>query len=315
MKKISVVSPVYFEEKSIVEFYNRLKRVMQSLSGQYSHEIILVNDGSTDKSLEIMQELRTSDPNLTIIDLSRNFGHQIAITAGLDHADGDAVVVMDSDLQDPPEVILDFVKAWEDGAHVAYGKRKKREGESAFKLATAHYFYKILDGMSEVRIPRDTGDFRLMDKKAANALRAITEENRFIRGLVAWVGFNQVPVEYERDARYAGETKYTLKKMIKLATDGLLSFSDLPLRWVRRIGLFISLFSLASIVWILGSRIIFPDSAIQQGWTSLAILILFLGGVQLTAIGILGDYIGRIYKETKARPLYFIKEIYGNSKG
>ena len=229
MKKISVVIPMYYEEEVANECYNRMKKNLNELS-QYDYEIIFVNDGSKDKTLEILQDIAKQDKKVKIVSFSRNFGHQAAVTAGLKYITGDCGIIIDADMQDPPEVIKDMIKLWEEGNEVIYAKRKKREGETAFKLFTATMFYKVLNGLSEVEIPKDTGDFRLADRKVIDVINSLPEHNKFLRGLFSWVGFKQVPFEYERKERFAGETKYPLKKMLKLATDGIIGFSTKPLK-------------------------------------------------------------------------------------
>lgn len=306
---VSVVGPVHNEEDGIGLFYERTTKALESIEPPVDHELIFVNDGSRDSSLPIMQEIAAADPRVRVIDLSRNFGHQIAITAGIDHARGDAVVLIDSDLQDPPEVIADMVAKWRDGYRVVYGQRIQRSGESRFKLITAKAFYRLINWMSEVELPVDTGDFRLMDRKVVEALQSIREENRYIRGLVAWVGFAQTAVLYERDPRVAGATKFTFRKMLRFALDGITSFSEKPLRLAVQIGSFITAVTLALAGWIIVGKILNPRSALP-GFTSLMVVVLFLGGIQLLAIGLMGEYVGRIYRESKRRPLYLVDEIY-----
>ncbi|MFZ3171876.1 MAG: glycosyltransferase family 2 protein [Carboxydocellales bacterium] len=307
---LSVVVPIYFEEQLINEFYKRMKKVLITLEPRYRHELIFVNDGSTDSSLEMLVEICQKDDKVRIIDFSRNFGHQIAITAGTDYATGDAVVVIDGDLQDPPEVIPKMVEKWEEGYKVVYGVRSKRKGETAFKLLTANIYYRLMGKLSDVNLPLDAGDFRLMDRVVVDALGEIHEENRYIRGLISWIGFPQYGLAYERDIRYAGETKFTLKKMLKFALDGITSFSDKPLHLSSQLGMLITLAAFLSVIFVIASKLIYPESSIQ-GWTSLLVVILFLGGIQLISIGILGQYIGRIYKESKRRPLYIVAQKYG----
>jgi len=303
--QLSVVVPIYFEEETIPEFYDRIKKVLVTLEPEISHEVIFVNDGSTDRSLLLLKELSKKDKTIRVLNLSRNFGHQLAITAGIDNARGDAVVVIDGDLQDPPEVILEMIGKWKEGYQVVYGVRNKRDGESIFKLVTAKYFYKFMQQLSDVKMPLDAGDFRLMDRQVVNALSEIREENRYIRGLISWIGFKQCGIQYDRDSRYAGETKFNFSKMLRFAFDGITSFSDKPLLISSRMGILITICSFLMMLWLIISKIINPQSSIQ-GWTSMLVVILFMGGVQLISIGILGEYIGRIYRETKNRPLYII---------
>lgn len=307
---LSVVVPIYFEEQLIDEFHSRMKKVLVSLEPQYRHELIFVNDGSTDRSLELLKGICQRDNNVRVIDFSRNFGHQIAITAGTDYATGDAVVVIDGDLQDPPEVIPQMVAKWEEGYKVVYGVRSKRKGETAFKLLTASIFYRLMGKLSDIKLPLDAGDFRLMDRIVVDALGQIHEENRYIRGLITWIGFPQYGLAYERDIRYAGETKFTIKKMLKFAFDGITSFSDKPLHLSSQLGMLITVASFLSVIWVIISKLLYPQSSIP-GWTSLLVVVLFLGGVQLISIGILGQYIGRIYRETKRRPLYIVAQRFG----
>jgi dolichol-phosphate mannosyltransferase len=304
---ISVVVPVYCEEKILPEFYVRAKAALTSLAPTYSHELIFINDGSTDASLEILHTFARTDPAVRVISLARNFGHQLAITAGLDHATGDAAVVIDADLQDPPELIPGMVRKWEEGFKVVYGVRQSRQGESAFKLATAKLFYRLLSRLSDTPLPLDSGDFRLLDRAVLDALREIREESRYIRGLVSWIGFRQCPIPYQRDVRRAGETKFPVRKMLKFALDGISSFSEKPLRLSSHLGFFITLISLLLAVFIVVRKLLHPDQLIQ-GWASVMIAVLFLGGIQLLGIGILGEYIGRIFRQSKGRPLYIVAE-------
>jgi dolichol-phosphate mannosyltransferase len=304
---LSVVVPVYCEQAIIPEFYRRTKEVLAGLTAKCEHEMIFVNDGSMDKSWEVLKGLRERDEHVKLLNFSRNFGHQIAITAGMDHAAGDAVVIIDSDLQDPPEVIPQMLAKWEEGYKVVYGVRSRREGETAFKLYTAKAYYRILERLSDVRIPVDTGDFRLLDRAVVETLRSMREDDRYMRGLVAWVGFPQCGVPYERDARHAGETKYSLRRMVKFAFDGITSFSDKPLYLSSFLGIIITLVAFVLIVWSVVYKLVRPEGVVQ-GWTSLLIVILFLGGLQLFSLGIMGQYIGRIYRGIKQRPLYVVGE-------
>ena len=304
MKKISVVIPMYYEEEVAEECYKRVSNCLKSLK-DYNYEIIVVNDGSKDKTLEILQKLANSDINLKVISFSRNFGHQAAVTAGLKHTTGDVVVIIDADLQDPPELIADMLKLWEEGNEVIYAKRKVRKGESKFKLYTAKAFYKILNGLSDIEIPKDTGDFRMADRKVIDVINSLPEHNKFLRGLFSWVGFKQVPIEYERKERYAGKTKYPFKKMFKLATDGIISFSTKPLKIIGGIGVFSIIISFLVLVYSILSYI-FNWNELMPGWTSIMVSITFFAGVQLLAIWMMSEYISRIYDESKKRPQYVI---------
>lgn len=301
----SVIIPIYFEEENINMLYDRLSPIMQKLSNDY--ELIFVNDGSTDQSLPLVKKLQEKDSRVRYIDLSRNFGHQIAVTAGLDHSQGNRVVIIDADLQDPPELILDLDKKMNEGFEVVYAKRKKRKGESWFKLVTAKAFYKLLNSITAINIPLDTGDFRMIDKKIVEHLKKMPEQNKFLRGQISWIGYNQTFVEYERDERHAGETGYPLKKMIKFALDGITAFSDAPLKLVFNLGIFVSILALFMIGYTLVSWMFF-DSTVQ-GWSSLMITILFIGGVQMIGIGIIGEYLSRVANNVKDRPLYIVREV------
>lgn len=310
--KISVVVPIYFEELVLQEFHRRTYQVLTSLQPTYDFEIIYVNDGSTDKSLPILLELHQKDPlHIKIVDFSRNFGHQLAVTAGIDHSSGDGVVVIDGDLQDPPEVIPKMIEKWQEGFHVIYGVREKREGETLFKLITAKVFYRVLSHFSDVPLPLDAGDFRFIDRKVVQALAQVRESNRYIRGLIAWLGFKQFGLLYHRDERFAGETKYTLKKMIKFAADGLTSFSDKPLLLAGYCGFTISFVGFIWALWIIGNVAFLGSQDLAKGWSSLAVMMLLFGGMQMIFLGIIGMYIGRIYKEVRGRPLYVVSKSYG----
>ena len=304
MKKISVVIPMYYEEAVAQEFYERITKVLKNIQN-YEYEIIFVNDGSKDRTLSILEEISDKDSNVKVLSFSRNFGHQAAVTAGIKHVTGDAIVIIDADLQDPPELIPEMVKLWEQGNEVIYGKRKTRKGESKFKLLTAKMFYKTLNALSDVEIPKDTGDFRLVDRKVVDVVNSMPEHNKFLRGLFSWVGFKQVAYEYERKERFAGKTKYPLKKMLKLAADGIISFSTKPLKIVGGLGIISIVVSLAILIYSLVSYI-FELNNLVPGWTSIMVAITLFSGVQLLSIWIISEYIARIYDETKKRPQYII---------
>ncbi|HHU49825.1 MAG TPA: glycosyltransferase family 2 protein [Clostridiales bacterium] len=303
----SIVIPMYNEEEVIKETYNRLKEVMDQSSESY--ELLFVNDGSKDRSAQIIAELARTDKNIRLIDFSRNFGHQIAVTAGMDYARGQAVVIIDADLQDPPEVIPRMLEKWREGYDVVYGKRLKRQGETFFKKFTAYLFYRILGALTDDNIPKDTGDFRLIDRKVCDAMKKLNEKNRFLRGMINWVGFKQTAVEYIREERWAGETKYPLKKMLKLATDGIFSFSYKPLKLATYIGFLLSASGFFYLLYVLYQRLFTLNT--QTGWASIIAVNLIFNGITLVILGILGEYVGRIYEEVKGRPLYIVKEVIG----
>lgn len=306
MKKISVVIPMYFEEETVSECYNRTSNVFIYLK-QYDYEFIFVNDGSKDKTLELLENIAITDDKVKIISLSRNFGHQAAVTAGLKYTSGDAVVIMDADMQDPPETIIEMINLWEQGNDVIYAKRKSRKGETIFKLFTAKMFYKILNGLSDIEIPANTGDFRLADRKVIDVINSLPEHNKFLRGLFSWVGFKQIPLEYERKERFAGKTKYPLRKMLKLASDGITSFSTKPLKLLGILGGFSIFLSFAILMYSLFSYFLKLNN-LTAGWTSLMVTITFFSGVQLLSIWLISEYIGKIYDESKGRPEYIIEK-------
>ncbi|MFZ5988727.1 MAG: glycosyltransferase family 2 protein [Bacillota bacterium] len=300
----SVVVPLYNEEEVLLETYNRLKKVMDSLNEPY--EIIFVNDGSRDKTAPMAYEICNKDKNIKLIDFARNFGHQTAITAGMDFAEGEAIVVIDADLQDPPEIIPKMLEKWREGYDVVYGKRLERKGETFFKKFTAKMFYRFLRKMTDVDIPLDTGDFRLIDRKVCEALKLVNERNRYIRGIISWLGFKQTGIEFNRDKRFAGETKYPLKKMLKFAFDAITSFSYKPLKLASYFGMLLSFCSFVYLLVVLYTRL-FTDH-VQPGWASTLGVNLFFNGITLMILGIIGEYIGRIYDEAKGRPLYIVKQ-------
>ncbi len=300
----SIVVPVYNEEEVVHECYKQLKEVMDGLHENY--ELIFINDGSKDKTAGILREYCKKDPRLKLIDFSRNFGHQVAISAGMDSSSGDAVVVIDADLQDPPRVIPQMIDRWKEGYDVVYGKRLKRKGETIFKKLTAAAFYRFLKKMTDVDIPVDVGDFRLIDRSVCDAMKKISERNRFVRGLISWLGFKQGEVMYEREERYAGITKYPLRQMIRFALNGVFSFSYKPLKIATFLGIFASAAGFFYLVYALYQKF-FTDVTVT-GWTSLVSLILIFNGLILFILGIIGEYLGRIYDESKNRPLYVIRE-------
>jgi glycosyltransferase involved in cell wall biosynthesis len=307
----SVVAPVYNEEQLIAEFCRRVIAALEPLGEPF--ELILVNDGCRDRSPDIMRELHQRDPRIKVINFSRNFGHQIAITAGTDYATGRAVIVIDSDLQDPPEVIPDLIARWREGYQVVYGVREERQGETWFKKTTAAIFYRLIVRITNVNIPVDTGDFRLMDRKVVDALKRMREHHRFMRGLSAWVGFRQTGVLYRRHARAAGTTKYPLRKMLRFALDGITSFSYLPLQLATYVGFIVAAVSIIFLFVVFVMRLANPAATEPAfyGQASTLASVLFLGAVQLISLGIIGEYVGRIYDEVKGRPLYIVAETLG----
>ncbi len=304
---VSIVIPCYNEEGNLRETH---RRVTQTVSGEgIEYEIVYVDDGSRDATPGMLQELQAHDSRVRVVYLSRNFGHQFAVTAGLAHAKGEAVIIMDADLQDPPEVAIEMIQRWQEGYDVVYGVRTGREGETRFKLLTATLFYRLIRWLSDTEIPLDSGDFRLLDRKVVDAIVSMPERDRFIRGMVSWTGFRQIGVHYRRAPRFAGETKYPLPKMVRFALDGILSFSVKPLRLSTLMGFVSAGLALIGILYALGIRL-FTQRWVT-GWTALVIAILFLGGAQLISLGIIGEYIGRLYGEAKRRPLYLVRETLG----
>ncbi len=307
---LSIVVPMYNEQANVAPLLERIVAVVERLSGRPSYEIVLVNDGSSDATAYAIREQLQRRPHLVFVNLSRNFGHQLAATAGIELAGGGAVILMDGDLQDPPELIEAFVEKWREGFDVVYAVRRSRKGESAFKLITAGFFYRIIKKLTKVSIPVDTGDFRLMSRRVVESLRRLPERHRFLRGMVSWVGFSQVGVEYDRDVRLSGKTKYPLPKMIRFAIDGITSFSDIPLRFASYFGFAVSALAFVyALIVVIDKLFGVHPPAYTPGWASTIVAVVFLGGVQLISLGILGEYLGRIYDEVKGRPLYLISDI------
>jgi len=309
LPRISVVAPAYNEQEVLREFHHRVSRILTDIGAPY--EIVLVNDGSRDQTLALMLEMRAHDPHITVVDLSRNFGKEIALTAGLDHCSGDVVIVLDADLQDPPELIPEMLEGWRDGYDIVYGVRTEREGESWFKKTTATMFYRLIQRISRVAIPRDTGDFRLMSRRAVSELSKLREEHRFMKGLFAWIGFPSRPLFYRRAPRAAGETKWNYWKLWNLAVEGITSFTIAPLKIASYVGLAVAFLSLAYAGVIVWKTLVYGDPV--RGYPSLMVAILFLGGVQLISVGILGEYVGRIFNEVKRRPLYLVNRMIPSS--
>ena len=306
---ISYVFPIYNESGNIDLLYKVMSDLLKKHS-EYNYELIFINDGSRDNSIELLTTLQTKDPRVVVIDFARNFGHQIAVTAGLDYARGDAVIIMDSDMQDPPAVSFELIKKWEEGYEVVYAQRKSRK-DTFFKKLTASMFYRTLQKLADIDIPRNTGDFRLIDRKVVNEMKKFKEHNRFLRGIVSFIGFKQIGVQFDRDERHAGVTGYPLKKMLKFAADGILSFSSTPLKLISNVGYAVALLSFLGILYAIFMKIFFPQITIE-GWTFIVIAILFIGGVQMIMLGVLGSYIGRIYTESQNRPLYIVREVYSH---
>lgn len=310
-KTITVLIPAYNEEEVIYQLYSRLTKVIDSISG-YNFELLFVNDGSKDNTVGILKNLGKKDRRISLVDLSRNFGKEVAMIAGLDFSVGDAVVIIDADLQDPPELIVEMIKYWEQGYDDVYAKRATRAGETWFKKWTASSFYKLLQRMSRIPIQENTGDFRLLDRRCIEALKQLRETQRYTKGMFSWIGFNKKEILFNRDSRAAGETKWNYYKLLDLAIEGITSFTTAPLRFSAMLGVFISIGAFFYMIFIITRTLIFGGSV--AGYASLMTVILFLGGIQLLSLGIIGEYLGRVFNETKSRPLYFVKE-YRNGKG
>jgi glycosyltransferase involved in cell wall biosynthesis len=302
---LTIVAPAYNEQEVLPEFHRRLSVVLDQI-GEVA-EILYVNDGSTDATLSVMRQLLADDRRVSLIDLSRNFGKEIAMTAGLDYARGEAVIVIDTDLQDPPELIPEMLRLWKAGHDVVYAQRESRDGESWLKKATAHCFYRLIDRVAHVRVPRDTGDYRLLSQRVVQALRQVKEQHRFMKGIFAWVGFSQIALSYRRDARYAGVTKWNYWKLWNFALEGITSFTTAPLRFATYLGLGTAALAFSYAGFIFWKALVYGDRV--RGYPSLMIVMLFLGGVQLMTLGVIGEYVGRMFNETKGRPLYFANQV------
>lgn len=306
--RYSIIAPVFNEEGNLHELYRRIKETLDTTGEPW--ELVLVNDGSRDRSAEIMRELHAADPRVKIIEFAKNFGHQLAVTAGLDYARGDAVVIIDADLQDPPSVILQMIDKWKEGYEIVYAVRAERKGETWFKEFTAKLFYRIIYRITDIDIPLDTGDFRLIDRRAVDTLKSMRERHRFIRGMTSWIGFRQTGVKYVREERFAGETHYPFRKMFKFALDAITGFSYLPLQMATYVGFAIAGISAIAALAVIYARLFLTSQAFFGQATTL-VAVLFLGGIQLITLGIIGEYLGRIYDEVKQRPLYVVREAQG----
>jgi len=309
-KKISYIFPIYNETDNIALLYETINKLLLTRKKEYDFEIIFVNDGSKDDSLKKLEAIQRKDKRVSVINFARNFGHQLAVTAGLDYSTGDAVIIMDSDMQDPPSVSLELIDKWEEGYDVVYAQRRTRQ-DSAFKKVTASGFYWLLRRVAEIDIPPNTGDFRLLSRRVVEAIGQFREHNRFLRGLISYTGFNQVALPFDRHERHAGTTHYPLKKMIKLAGDGIFGFSWTPIKLITRLGYIISSLSFLGIVYVIALKLFDPSDAVP-GWTFTSAAVLFIGGIQLVTLGVLGNYIGRIYTEAQNRPLYLIESVQGS---
>ena len=301
---LSVIIPIFNEEANIAILYTRVSKVLNAMN--ISYELVFVNDGSKDKSIQLIEALGLNNPSIKFIDFSRNFGHQIAVTAGLDYSSGKRVVIIDADLQDPPELISDLYEKMNEDYQVVYARRKSRKGESFLKKSTAKIFYRILASITSIDIPVDTGDFRIIDRKVVDVLKQMPEQEKYLRGQISWIGFKQTYVEYEREERLGGSTGYTYRKMFKFAIDGITSFSDFPLKFASMAGFIVSLFAFAIMLYTLYSKFILKDTV--QGWTSIMLSVMFIGGIQLICVGIIGEYLNRMGNNIKKRPLYIINK-------
>lgn len=306
-KLVTYIFPIYNESGNIQLLYKTIDKLLAN-HDEYKYELLFINDGSQDDSLNQLKKLHEADSRIIIVDFARNFGHQLAVTAGLEVAKGDAVIIMDSDMQDPPKVSLELIKKWEQGFEVVYAQRRTRK-DTIFKKVSANLFYRTLEKLADISIPRNTGDFRLIDRKVVDEMKRFKEHNRFLRGMVSYIGFKQIAVPFDRDERFAGETGYPLHKMLKFAADGIFSFSTAPLKFIGNFGFAVASLAFLGIIYAVLMKIFFPAVTIE-GWTFIVISILFMGGVQLIMLGVLGSYIGRIYTETQNRPLYIVNRVY-----
>lgn len=307
MRTISYIFPIYNESGNIDLLYKTMLETIKPVQKKYTFEFVFVNDGSKDDSIDLLGKLAAKDPRVVVIDFARNFGHQIAVTAGIDHATGDALIIMDSDMQDPPAVSLELIEKWEQGYEVVYAQRRSRK-DTFFKKLTADLYYRTLHSLADIDIPRNTGDFRLIDRKVAEEMKKYKEHNRFLRGMVSFIGFRQTGVQFDRDARHAGETGYPLKKMIKFAIDGILGFSSAPLKAISRLGYIMAGISVLGALYALVVKLVWPAQAVE-GWAFIVMSIFLVGGIQLVMLGVLGSYIGRIYTEVQDRPLYTVRSV------
>ncbi|MEI7603600.1 MAG: glycosyltransferase family 2 protein [bacterium] len=309
MKLISFVFPVYNEELGLDKLYEEMSKIMAQIQDKYESEIVFVNDGSKDGTIEKLVSMQEKDDRLNVINFSRNFRQQMAITAGLDYASGDAVIVMDADLQDPPQVALELIQKWEEGYEVVYAQRRKRK-DPIIKRTISYFYYRILDKLTEIKIPKDVGEFRLLDRKVVDYVNQFREKNRFFRGIYTYVGFKQTAVLYDKNERYAGTAKFKFSHSLKLALDGIMGFSTAPLKMITQFGFFVTLLSFIGIVYEIILKLFFPPSVAPTGTTFIVISVLFIGGVQMMMLGVLGSYIGRIYTEVQNRPLYIVSSVY-----
>lgn len=313
LKKISYIFPLYNEESNISLLYKTMDRITKNLVKRYNVEFVFVDDGSRDNSLKLLQDLVKVDKRVKVISFARNFGHQLAVTAGLDYSSGDAVIIMDSDMQDPPEVSLELIEKWEEGFEVVFAQRRTRK-DSFFKKITASIYYRVFNKFADIKIPKDTGDFRLMDRKVVNVLNTFREKDRFLRGMVSYLGFKQTPLLFDRHERHAGSTGYSFKKMIKLAKDGIFSFSSFPIRLIMNISIFLGLISIVNIVLIIINKLASYDWFVSDLVFIILTIIMIFFSLQIFLLALLGEYIYRVYTESQGRPLYIIREVYGGSK-